>query len=54
MVIRTHSLWGRLLLQWHAALSGGRLPCPDHAVDLMQTVGGAAADVVADLVPGGG
>lgn len=54
MVVGTDPLGGRLLLQRHAALPGRGLSGADHTVDLLQTVGGAAADVVVDLVSGGG
>ena len=38
-VVVTHPLGRWLLLQLHAALLGGGLACPDHTVDLLQTLG---------------
>lgn len=54
VVVVTNPLGRRLLVQRHAALPGGRLSGPDHTVDLLETVGGAAADVIVNLVSGGG
>lgn len=54
VVIWTDPLGGRLILQRQAALPGRCLSGADHTVDLLQTVGGAAADIVVNLVSGGG
>lgn len=39
MAVGTNPFGWRLLLQWNASLSGGRLPSPDHAVDLLEALG---------------
>lgn len=53
VVVGTHPLGRHLLLQGHAALPGRGFSGPDHTVDLLETVRGAAADVVVNLVSGG-
>lgn len=41
MVVGTDPLGGRVVLQGHSALPAGGLSGPDHAVDLVQTLGGS-------------
>lgn len=53
VVVGTNPFRGRLVIQGNAALPAGSLSGPDHAVDLLETIGWAGADIVRHTVPGG-
>lgn len=50
VIVGTNPLGRHVIVQRHATLPGGGLSGSDHAVDLLEAVGGAAADVVVNLV----